>query len=168
MNISRYFEATKSTAPAYYSSMFNQRLLGGLGSVFPFTDASVLEAVLLSADWEEVTHPNVKAPCRCFRATIPGYLGIVPLRELPKGTKLVADDNKDTGFVELTARMPRRVKTDVTYAIIGKEGDTEIVFTFHPGEPITPSTVSTTVLPAGTEISVDEAIAFGFTHAKVV
>lgn len=58
--------------------------------------------------------------------------------------------------------------TEETWLIIGKEEGTDVVFTFHPGEPVRPSVVEVKDCPDGTKLTKDQAIALGFDLAKIV
>ena len=55
-----------------------------------------------------------------------------------------------------------------TYLITGKEDGVDVVFTFHPGEPIRPSIVEVKDLNHGAKVSKAYAKELGFDLAKIV
>jgi hypothetical protein len=131
------------------------------------TDPLTLLHALQSAAWEPYTHPAITAGCTAFRAPMAGRVGIVALASLPADTTVVLADAKRTGYVEAT--VPGAATTPVDFAIIilGEDEGREIVFTFHPGEPVAPSTLPASMFK-GARMTAAEAMDHGLTHAKVV
>ena len=55
-----------------------------------------------------------------------------------------------------------------TWLIVGKEDGVDVVFTFHPGEPVRPSVVEAKDCPDGTKLTKEQALNLGFDLAKIV
>ena len=79
---------------------------------------------------------------------------------------------KEEKLVELLCNKYKNIRTIVknindknTNVILGKENingkDEDVVFTFHPGEPVKPSEVETQEIPDGTRLSKEEAKKLG-------
>jgi len=137
--------------------------------------ASALEALLESLDWEEYSHPAIKAPACGFKALLPegleGVLGVVKLSELPEDTQIVLDDRKGTGKVSAVIKGSRldAPRCDYIVAILGPRPDlpdVEVVWTFHPGDPVRPSEVQADGL-GGSTVTVKEAVELGLEWAKI-
>lgn len=160
---------TKNSLPDYWNNTCKNRLNGGVGSIYEqFDSVEELEKALLSANWEETTHPDVMPGCRVFKTDLEGRFGLVKIDELPKDTKLIADDRKNTGKVAMTVKGIRGKIVHETYLIIGKNDDLDVVYTFHPGEPIRPSIVEVSEISHGSIVSVAQAKELGFGLAKIV
>lgn len=173
----------------YWESTVKQRLTGGAGSRYNHIGSvAEMELVLVSAIWEAVSSKSIAPDCRVYRAEIAGINGIIDLDKLHKGDyldsrtscslensksmKVVLRDRKKTGKVsaEISAKdLPddEFMVEKWTYLIVGRENRKDVCFTFHPGEPVSPSEVSAEGKD-GVEIHLEEALALGFTHAKVV
>lgn len=164
---------------SYYESCINQRLYnGGMGS---FYDKNVdfidVMCKLINVDWEEVTHPNVQLPCRCFKCDnfFTGYVGMVELEKLSDDVELFFSDFKNTGKLSLCVKESDVdvdvMKTNTTYLITGDDGYGPIVFTFHPGEPLKPSTLEDGTNSYGVKkndsVTKEMALKMGFKHVKV-
>lgn len=167
---------TGYVVPGYWEKTLNQRIAGSptaAGSVYEqFEDAVTLESALMVADWEPYSHSAIAAGCEAFVALIPGRMGVVTLRDLPSDAVVTLDDRKGTGKVSAVVKGVRGPAVDFTVLILGREKDKEgneyeIVFTFHPGDPIRPSPVDATPGLHGKQISVTEAISMGLEMAKV-
>lgn len=169
MNIKVFVNNTKEVVADYWKATCTQRLSGGAGSIYPqFSSIEELETALLNTDWVETTHPAVMEGCRVFVGNLSGEFGLVDISTLPDDAVLVADDRKNTGKVAMTIAGVRGKVVPQTYVIVGMEGDKEVVFTFHPGEPVRPSIVSVENLSHGTTVTKSEALALGFNLAKIV
>ena len=86
---------------SYTAKTFESRLRGSpVGSFYPqFETKGQLLSALLKADWTEVQHPMVSGEgVRCFKATIPGSLGMVELAKLNPSLWVVLEDPKSTGY----------------------------------------------------------------------
>lgn len=175
-NQSRVIEAinaTKKYLPVYWEKTVKQRLRSGCGSVTRFEDPKALESALLEAGWEPYQHPSICEGCVGFKTyDIPGMLGMDTIEnvkaEMGSNFKLKVINPKHLPFSEVGFSS---IRTNVTYTVIilGQEKDCEVVFTFHPGQPIEPDNA----LPSeqwkdGDSISIDQAIALGVRWVKIL
>lgn len=156
----------------YFDSMLDQRIEGpkNAGSSYIVSSPEELYETLMSQEWEETTHPEVMPGCRVFKTNLPGLEGIIDLNTLPDDAELYAIDPKSTGIVAIgVGRVPKKF-VEETYLIIGKEEidgkEEDMVFTFHPGEPVRPSQIETKDMPDGKRVSLEEARSLGFDKAK--
>lgn len=156
----------------YLQSMLQQRIEGptNAGSSYEnVTERELLEN-LLNADWEETSHPDVMEGCRVFKCNLPGLEGILNLDELDENTELYAIDPKGTGNIGIGAGNVTKKMAQETYLITGKEVidgiEKDIVFTFHPGEPVKPSQVKAEKVADGTKLTVAKARKLGLDKAK--
>ena len=161
----------------YWAKTLAQRLPGGAGScVLGVANTAALEDLLEKMEWVEYNHPSIKVPARGFKASLPegieGVLGVVRLSELPEDARIVLDDRKNTGKVSAVVKgLPAQdmPKVDFLVAIIGphpENPNVDVVWTFHPGDPIRPSEVPAEGL-AGTTVTVKEAVDLGLEWAKI-
>ncbi len=138
---------------------------GGAGSRF-------LEATSLGeirdAAWEAYSHPQVAAPAVAFRAPLRGRFGLVRLDSLQSETAVVLDDRKATGQVMPVVSGVMGPEVDFTVLLLGPDRETgkEVVWTFFPGEPISPSSVPAAG-NAGRQVTAAEAIGLGLEWAKI-
>lgn len=168
-HISECVANIKTMLPGYWNNTLKQRLAGGAGSCYDaFNSVEELEKAVLTADWEETSHPCVPGDNRVFKAHLPGLFGLVRIADLPEDTILTADDRKNTQKVSLTLSGTRGEIVKESFLITGIEAGKEVVFTFHPGEPIAPSKVSTSELAHGSTVSKAKALEMGFEWAKLV
>ncbi len=166
----RIVAALAATPADYLARCLVQRCHGAdaAGSVFTEQDnPATLLLGLQTASWEPYEHPAIMAGCAAFRAPFAGRVGIVPLASLAPDTVVVLADAKRTGYVEATVPGVASMPVDFAVIILGIDDGREIVFTFHPGEPIAPSTLPASLL-AGSRMTAAVAMEHGLTHAKVV
>ncbi|MEI7425794.1 MAG: hypothetical protein WCK16_02600 [Candidatus Moraniibacteriota bacterium] len=169
--IARAIGTTRRVIPGYFEKTVLQRLpKTGAGSVVVgFENAEELEKALVIAKWEAYSHPAVMAGTEAFiTKDIRGLQGIVELVDLPTETVVVLDDRKDTGKVSATVKGVRGKDVDFTVIILGIEQDEEVVFTFHPGDPIVPSPVQATPGLHGKSVAISEARSMGLDFAKII
>ena len=105
--------------------------------------------------------------CAAFKLHIKGYLGVIPLDNLDDAQLLRVIDNKGTGVAKLLApkdSVPQEV--DFAVCILGMEDGREVIFTFHPGDPIPPDTIKAEDL-GRSSITVAEAKSLGFVYANL-
>lgn len=158
--------------PDYYKACLTQRLADGKGSVTEFTDFSDLENALLDANWKIYTHPNIAPDCTAYiTKDICGFLGMIKLEDLPSNQICEFIDPKGTGTLSLATKTGRAHFVDFTVLIVGKENDVDVMYTFHPGEPLKPSTLAADGsnefgFKVGDKITVEDAIAAGFKTVK--
>ena len=176
MNNTRFGDAVQATQElilpgheeSYWAETLASRQPNGFGSRF-LTETSSED--ILSWNWAPYLDcPDLQDGCVAFVTPISGILGVVRLSDLPQEMKVRLSDPKSTGKV--TPELERSTlsqgldQVEFKVAILGQEGDREVVFTLHPGDPIRPSSV-----PAkertGLRISVAEALSLGLKFAKV-
>jgi hypothetical protein len=132
---------------------------------------------LLKASWEEYGHPAIVLPAIGFSANIPGTMGIVSLEKLPHETPCEMRQEHKGEFPFVSPVVARRhiqekIQTvDFTVILLGpcsqpRHSD-RIVFTFHPGPPMSPSTMRSDSKTAAVRTTHD-AMQLGFLYAKVV
>ena len=160
-------QAILNTTNEYFSATVKQRSRMAqeqAGSSIPLS-SRLLKDALYCADWMPYHHPAIKDEARGFMTKDIGF-----------------DDTKDTGMVSLLAPTSvvyaNRQERDYTVIILGMDAKgKEIVYTFHPGDPVPPSTVSIEDLKAfGVEAyklgcacdDVSALLTMGFHNAKVI
>lgn len=169
--ITNALQNIKELLPEYWEATVNSRTPGkSVGSVFSFSN---IEKVLFEDkldDWEEYNDcPNLIPGCVAFTLrNVPGHLGVIELATLDQNTVLDVIDNKRTGKAKLLAHIGLGPEVDFATLILGEEKGKEVIFTFHPGEPIRPSEIPVDALEGRTKVTVKEAMALGFTTANVV
>lgn len=157
----------------YLIKTLQQRLATGAGSCYEqFKTTDELLSAIKNADWEETTHPCVSPDCRVFKANLEGRFGLINIKDVCDDAVLIADDRKHTGYISVTIKGARgRIEYD-SYLIIGKENingnNIEVLFTFHPGEPIKPSNIKVSNITHGSIISKKEAIKLGIKWIKII
>ncbi len=158
----------RSLLPDYAERTLTQRQPGpeSCGSVL---DRALTWEELAALPWEEYIPPvGAQADCTYFRTTaIGGQLGVVNLTTLPVNSFVTLDDRKDTGKVSAVVKGVRGAHVDFVVAILGEEQGQEVLFTFHPGDPVSPSRVQAEPGLHGKSVTVSEALAMGLTTAKI-
>lgn len=127
---------------------------------------------LMGAEWKEFSHPDIKAPAVGYSANIPGTMNLVKLTGLDPQTplKMVLGHKGETPFV--TALLsPKDIgqagtPVDHTVILLGPGEGGSIVWTFHPGDPIRPSTTEPNPETEAAR-TVEDAIKLGFMYGKV-
>ena len=167
--IARAVGAIKAADSAYWNQTLTKRLPGGAGSmVLGDFDAASLEEALLAAAWEPYSHSAVQEGCSAFLTRdLEGRLGIVELASLPPDTVVTLDDRKNTGKVSAVVDGVLGPVVDFTVIILGDENGVEVVYTFHPGEPVRPSQVQCEAGMHGRRVTIAEALEMGFAMAQV-
>ncbi len=156
----------------YLDIMLNQRIDGknNAGSSYKVNSKEELYEKLISQEWTETSHPDVMPGCRVFKSNLAGLEGILDLDDLPDDVELYAIDPKGTGKIGMGAGNIEKKPVEETYLIVGKEQidgkETDVVFTFHPGEPVRPSEIETKEIPDGTKLTREEAEQLGFDKVK--
>ncbi len=165
---------TRRIVPGYLEKSLAQRAglsSNAAGSVYEGVDALQLERMLLASEWEPYSHPAIMPGCSAFKASIAGRLGVASLESLSPDAIVTLDDRKSTGQVSAVASGVRGEVSPFTVLILGPEvvdGEThEIVFTFHPGDPVRPSQVPAQGMH-GRTVTVKEAIQMGLEIVKIV
>lgn len=163
-------DTTRKIAPGYFERCLAQRIDGPnqAGSTYGQITPEHLEGLLRTATWEPYAHPDIVPGCHGFTAHIAGQIGIVELARLNPGTFVTIADPKGTGACDVTIAGVHGEHVWFTVAILGIESGAEVLFTFHPGAPIVPSNVTALTCGGARQITVAEAMRYGFTHAKIV
>lgn len=128
-----------------------------------------MEKALKAADWIEAEHPDVMPGCKAFKTTDikGGHFGLLKIADLPEDAEITAFDPKGTGKVSMVVSGQSGPLVAETWLIIGDEEGHDVVFTFHPGEPVRPSVLDISDCPNGTKLTKAEALGLGFDFAKV-
>ena len=138
-----------------------------LGSVYLDVTPDQLEEKILAAEWEPYSHPAIAPECTAFKAPLEGQIGMADLRCLSPDVTVVLDDRKQTGNVSATIKGVRGTKARFSVFILGPEQGEEVVFTFHPGDPVVPSKVKVEPGMHGKTVTVAKALAMGLETAKI-
>jgi len=159
---------TRHTLPEHWAGLLLSRSAKtrkGVGSTYD-ADISSIEEMLLGASWEEISHGAVMPGCTAFVAALPGMAGVVRLADLPPEAKLSLEDSHSTGKVECVVRglALERWEVPQTWLIVGQEDGVEVVYTFHPGEPVRPSEIGNSI---SGDVTHNEAKKLGFIWVKV-
>ena len=168
--VQRAIDTTKEYFGDYFQKTCAQRIYNGKGSVFTgITNIQDMENALRAAKWVAAEHKDVAEGCKAFKTTdIPGgNFGLAEIESLPDDVVIMAQDPKGTGMISMVACGEANRPVDETWLIIGEEEGKEIVFTFHPGEPIPPSRTSVEQIHDGQILTKQEALALGFKTVKL-
>ena len=155
--------------PEYWAKCVAQRSKAASAGSFYDLTAEEINAALDDSLWCEMKHPSIMAGCTAYATLIPGgHYGLVDIATLPDDAVLTCEDRKGTGMVSLTIHLEKdqAPKTDETWLIVGEDNGQQVVFTFHPGEPVSPSVTKMDAVP-GT-MTKQQALALGFNKAKIV
>ena len=152
--------------PEYWGRTLSSRLADGQGSRTHFTSRGRLYVALLNAAWEVYWHPALAPDTIAFvTKDIPGHVGVVPIH--PEGLYTL-EDPKNVGMASTILVGPAQLwPVDFTVLICGYEDGELRSFTFHPGEPVRPSEVSTEDITLGRIYRGTSLLEMGLTHAKV-
>lgn len=165
MNTVSLKQQFENTPMDYLESCLKQRTDEAAGSYWNMS-ATELKERLINAEWIEFENESVKAPCKAFRTMnlAGGWYGMLPVEEY---SDYLVIDPKETGFASLAiAGEPTEQKIE-TWCITGPDNGLDIVYTFHPGKPLPPSTIPTTDWKQGYIIRGREALKRGFRWAKI-
>lgn len=160
----------KEKMSGYWSSTVEQRSAKSdkcAGSRYDMSPEEI-EETLLSIDWKPYSNQNINPPAKGFITTqFGGHEGILELKKLPKNTNVRLDDFKKTGKVSAIVDGKLGDKKNFTVILVGPYQDMgDVVWTFHPGEPIAPSVIDAENMD-GKVITAEEAVKMGFLYAKV-
>jgi hypothetical protein len=142
--------------------------------------------MLTNARWRPYTHPNIMSGCEAFETPdIGGLVGVLDLSQSNSDTKLSVREQKDNGMYMAESDYPEDCdesppSSSYTVIILGYDPEApesdEIAFTFHPGAPIRPSSLTKEeLIKCGFEpdsngdflLTPNECIAVGLEYAKV-
>lgn len=175
------FKNLKEIDPKYYEDVFKQRSIKddmAASSVYDMSPDE-LKSRIMTAEWEEYSHPSIKEPAVGFVTyDLVGILGMIDLKKalndgsISYNDKITYTDPKNTGKAFPTMSGKRGGQTNVTVALLGPYPNKgiEVAFTFHPGEPsdvgVDGSGLSADMI--GQTVTVREALLQGIKAAKVV
>ena len=163
---------TQEAVPGYFEKTCSQRLAAtGCGSILEdgIKTMEDIQRALTSANWVEFHHHDLIPGTTAFKTSdIVGRLGVVSLDGMNDESVVTLDDRKNTGKVSCTIKGTLGPKVDHTVIILGDEGGKEVVFTFHPGDPVRASQVTCEPGMHGQERTVRQAREMGLTTAKIV
>lgn len=166
--------ARTATAPAlseHWRGLLASRVPGpgASGSVFgDVADGGELVERLGAARWEPLDHPDVRAPAVAFwTRDLVGRLGVVDLATLPPDAVVTLREAHATGYLAAEVWGDVGAESDGATIILGPDVAGEVVWTFHPGLPVAPSSVPVGRAEAGEVVTAHWALALGFRHGKV-
>ncbi len=164
---------TKEKIPQHWNTTVSMRL-NGPGSYYrQYDEVETLEAALLESEWTLFKHPEIMNGCEAYISNnkeLAGQTGMIELGLLsdPEDYEVKLIDAKNTGFLSAVIGMNAHIVADAeatnfTVIIIGEHQGEKVVFTFHPGNPVEPSSIT------GEErtVTVQEALDLGFGLAKI-
>jgi len=164
MKLKNVILKTREVIADYFASTVSQRLAGGSGSRYPqYEDAESLVAALEDAEWVKYDHPAIGEGCDGFKSEIPGEIGMIELENLDDDDEVQLVDPKRTGSLSAVVKGDSFVQVDFSVMIVGDHEGDLVVFTFHPGDPVRPSTIEGTPRT----VTVREARDLGFDLAKI-
>ena len=140
-------EATVNTVPGYFEGHCAGRSATGDGSTCwrwgkACPDAAAVLDALLDVIWMKYDGcPNLISGCKAYKAAIPGTIDLRQVSDLADDT-LVRWVNPGHGYQYPTVEGVEGEYTDFTTLIVGPEAGVNVVYTFHPGNPIRPSQIS--------------------------
>lgn len=152
----------------YWENMVKSRAMDTATGSYYALDPEAVERLLFNAFWEEYSHEAIGEGCIGLQSYLIGFENIVPVESLDPSTVGVLMDPKGTGTMEFQVQGTTGQFTDLTVMILGQHEGMEVIFTFHPGAPVRPSTVPTDPDKVGKPITVKEALEMGLTNAKIV
>ena len=138
--------ATVETIPGYFEGHLEGRSAAGDGSTCwrwgkACPDAASVLDALLDVIWMKYDGcPNLMAGCRAFKAAIPGTIDLRKVADLADDTPVRWVD-AGHGYQYPTIVGDAGDYVDYTTLIVGPEAGVNVVYTFHPGDPIRPAQV---------------------------
>lgn len=138
--------ATIKTVPGYFEGHLEGRSANGDGSTCwrwgkACPDATSVLDALLDVIWMKYDScPNLMPGCRAYKAAIPGTIDLCKVADLADNTP-VRWVGAGHGYQYPTIAGDAGNYVDYTTLIIGPEAGVDVVYTFHPGDPIRPAQV---------------------------
>jgi hypothetical protein len=161
---------SKRIMPEYWAKCLTQRSKVVSAGSFYDLAAEQIERALEAAIWKKAEHPSIMAGCTAYvTENMPyGYYGLIDINTLDDDVVLTCEDRKGTGMVSLTVHIDKEFLpiARYTWLIIGEDNGEQVVFTFHPGEPVSPSFTQMGKVPA--TLTKQQALDLGFNKAKIV
>jgi hypothetical protein len=165
----------RSVGMPHFEKTFLTRNPGGEAEGSTFFEPQDAES-LKAAVWRPYPHPDIKAPAQGFKADITGTFGLVKLKDLEpdtpikmvlghKGEALEGEEPFVTVLIDGTDVPSDLTRAEFTTILLGPGEGGLIVWTFFPGPPIAPSTMTPSAETEAVKVAAD-AIALGFDYAK--
>jgi hypothetical protein len=127
---------------------------------------------LMAADWSEFSHPDIAGLAVGYSAPIPGTMNLIKLDTLDPQTpiRMELGHKGETPYVTALlspADIERRgAPVEHTVILLGPGEDGHIVWTFHPGDPVRPSTKEPSPETEAAK-TVQDVISLGFQYGKI-
>ena len=136
------------------------------GSTF---DKPQTPETLMAAEWREFHHPDIQAPAIGYSAPIPGSMKLVKLNTLDPKTPVrmeLNDDGYVTAMISPADIGQKGVPVSYTVMLLAPSDDGPVVLTFHPGDPVRPSS---TTPSAATRVAktAEEVMCLGFQYGTI-
>lgn len=167
----RVIDAIKrSVGDPYFENIFIMRNPGSASEGSTFVRAQTPET-LMASTWERWNHPAVEAPAIAFKApSIAGHFGILDLEKLPSDLPIsITKDHKGAGnnaVCIVTDKSVQRPLSRYTTMLLGPGEDGEVVWTFFPRPPTSPSNLPWDDSMIGIKTAGD-ALSAGFKYGKL-
>ena len=166
--VRKAIERTKEQVSEHWNTTLDNRTQGdSLGSFYNMTSEE-LEDALLKCNFSMYQHDSITSGCEGFITyDLLGHTGLVELKQFSPNFLVKLENNK-ANFLSCVIQIDKLDELELspkepTVLILGKHNDEKVVFTFHAGEPVTPSRI----LGEDKFTTVKEAISMGFDYAKV-
>ena len=169
---------TKEMIPEHWNTTLDNRAnIRSVGSYYDKTPKDLEFTLMNECTFESFVHPDIDSNCEGFITHgIRGYTGLIELEDRLSPEFPVKLENNKGNFLSCLVELEvsayghydyllKEVYSEnkPTVLIIGEHNNEKVVFTFHAGDPVTPSRIT------GEEktITAKEAISMGFDYAKV-
>ena len=172
----RIQDAIRNTPQDYLHKCLEQRSFFSattLGSHYMLSPMEIL-AKLKTAEWEPYNHSDIKTPAVGFiTRSFGGLFGMVQVSDLDTGARIVLNqkharvDELEGVLVYTGTKTFEKPHVDFTVCILGPNDDSEVLWTFHPGDPIPPSVIKVGVHRDGDRFTKQEAIDAGLRWVKL-
>ena len=164
-------ERTKEQIPEHWNTTLDNRTEeNSIGSYYKMTSEELEDTLLNSCNFKMFQHDDISSVCQGFITyDLLGHTGLVELKDLPPNFLIKLENNKGN-FLSCVAELDNfnlfqdfNLPTEPTVLILGIHNDETVVFTFHAGNPVTPSKLT------GEDriITVKEARSMGFDYARL-
>ena len=167
--VRKAIEKTKEQVSEHWNITLDNRTQGNsLGSFYKMTSEDLEDTLLNSCNVEMYQHDSISSDCEGFITyDLLGYTGLVELKQFPPNFLVKLENNKKN-FLSCVIQIDKLDELELspkepTVLIVGRHNDEKVVFTFHAGEPVTPSRI----LGEDKFTTVKEAISMGFDYARV-
>lgn len=167
--VRKAIERTKEQIPEHWNTTLDNRTQdNSVGSYYKMTFEELEDTLLNSCNFGIFNHDSISSDCQGFITyDLLGHTGLIELNNFPPNFLIKLENNKKNFLscvVELdNFRALESLPTKPTVLILGTHNDETVVFTFHAGDPVTPSKIT----GEDRMITVKEAISMGFGYARM-